>query len=42
MPILVNAAIVMALTGVDVVLVTLSVLGVAATIFLVNRSSGSR
>jgi hypothetical protein len=28
--------------GVDVVLVTLSVLGVAATIFLVNRSSGSR
>ena len=32
----------MALTGVDVVLVTLSLLLVAATIILVNRSSGSR
>ena len=36
-----SGAIVLALTGVDMALVTLSVLLVAASIFLVNRSSGS-
>jgi hypothetical protein len=37
-----SGAIVLAPTGVDAALVTLSVIGIAATIFLVDRRSGAR
>jgi hypothetical protein len=40
--VLMSVAIVLALTDVNVALVTLSVIGIAATIFLVNRRSGPR